>query len=153
MVMYQHKGVKYTHEGLKELYPNVSFPLKPSESDLEPFDVLIIPEVEKEEVIFDVVEPETISETEGLILLYTSLVQEHLDATARQRGYDDITTLATYKGSKIPKFNKEGTAGADWRDAVWDTCYTILDEIKAGTRTQPTIEQLIAELPVFTWGD
>lgn len=90
---------------------------------------------------------------EDIVDNYVEHVQLYLDTTAKERGYDNMFSLATYKGSKIPKFNKEGTAGSDWRDAVWDKCYAILDEIKAGTRPQPTVEQLIAELPIFTWGE
>lgn len=81
----------------------------------------------------------------------TSAVQSHLDAKARERNYDGILSLCTYATSVIPKFAAEGQAGVEWRDAVWAKCYEILADVQAGTRPTPTAEQLIAELPGFTW--
>lgn len=81
-------------------------------------------------------------------------VERYLDQVAQTRGYKDIVSLCSYKGDADAIFNKEGTAGALWRGQVWRTCYSIRDSILDGTRTNiPTAEELIAELPVFTWGD
>jgi len=80
-------------------------------------------------------------------------VQQHLDAKARERNYDGILSLCTYATSLNPKFAAEGQAGVEWRDAVWVKCYAVLAEVEAGLREQPTVEQLIAELPVFVWPD
>lgn len=92
--------------------------------------------------------------TEELVEYYESIVENHLDEVAKQRGYKDIVSLCSYKGSTDPIFNKEGTAGVAWRDQVWRKCYSIRDEFMNGIRTIiPTVEELIAELPVFTWGD
>ena len=69
--------------------------------------------------------------------------------------YDETssTWIAVAKGEK-GETGATGATGADWRDDVWSKCYEILDAVKAGTRTDiPTAEQLILELPVFTWGD
>ena len=90
---------------------------------------------------------------EEILSLLIKGVQDYLDSTSRQRGYDGIVSLCSYKGSTDAIFDKEGTAGVAWRDLVWRTCYTIRDEVLAGTRTIPTIEELISELPEFTWGD
>lgn len=80
-----------------------------------------------------------------------SAVQCHMDETARERGYDNILSLCTYATSPTAKFATEGQAGVDWRDAVWDYCYAQMAEFEAGTREIPTPEQLVAELPAFTW--
>lgn len=91
---------------------------------------------------------------EEILSEYITLVQQYLDSTAKSRGYDGIISLCSYKGSTDAVFNKEGTAGVAWRDSVWRTCYSIRDEVLAGTRTEiPTAESLISELPIFTWGD
>lgn len=90
---------------------------------------------------------------EEILSKLISGVQSYLDSTAKQMGYDGIVSLCSYKGSTDAIFNKEGTAGVAWRDLVWRTCYTIRDEVLAGTRTIPTVEELISELPEFTWGD
>lgn len=78
-------------------------------------------------------------------------IQRHLDATAKTRGYDGILSLASYAVSAHPPFAAEGRAGADWRDAVWGYGYQVLAAIQAGTRTIPTPEALIAELPLMVW--
>ena len=88
---------------------------------------------------------------EELVEYYEGIVEKHLDAVAQTRGYKDIVSLCSYKGSTDPVFNKEGTAGVAWRDQVWRTCYTIRDAILAEERELPT--DIISELPVFTWGD
>ncbi len=81
----------------------------------------------------------------------TNAVQQHLDAKARERNYDGIMSLCTYATSSDPTFAAEGQAGVDWRDAVWAECYRILGEVEAGTRTIPTEDELLADLPGFTW--
>ena len=82
---------------------------------------------------------------------YTQQVQNYLDTTAQERGYDNIVSLCTYATSTIPKFKLEGQAGVIWRDAVWSTCYEILAGVQAGTREVPT--DIISELPVMNWGE
>lgn len=90
---------------------------------------------------------------EEIIQMYTDIAQKHLDSTAKQRNYDGILSLCTYATSANPTFAKEGQAGVIWRDSVWAKCYAIMGEVKAGTRATPTTEEVIAELPLFTWGD
>ena len=81
----------------------------------------------------------------------TSAVQKHMDDTAQQRNFDDILSLCTYATSAKPKFKAEGQAGVEWRDDVWLYCYAELDKVLAGERGTPTTQELIDELPVFTW--
>lgn len=88
---------------------------------------------------------------EQVIASMTAAVQRHLDGKARERNYDGILSLCTYAASPNSKFVAEGQAGVEWRDAVWVKCYEILADVQAGTRPAPTAEQLIAELPGFTW--
>lgn len=83
----------------------------------------------------------------------TSVVQEHMDTTARERNYDGILSLCTYATSTNPKFAAEGQAGVEWRDDVWTRCYELLDQVEAGDVTVPTASELIGMLPPFTWPD
>jgi hypothetical protein len=90
---------------------------------------------------------------EATLNAMTSAIQEHLDNKARERRYDGILSLCTYATSTNPKFAAEGQAGVNWRDAVWATAYTIMDEVLGGNREVPSVEELLAELPVFKWPD
>lgn len=80
----------------------------------------------------------------------TDSVQRHLDAKAKERGYDNIFTASTYATSKHPQFGPEGIAFRDWRDAVWDYCYQVMADVQAGKREIPMEAALIAELPVLS---
>ena len=79
-----------------------------------------------------------------------SAVQNHLDAAARSAGYDDIKSAVTYADEPaVPKFQIEGQRFRAWRSLVWAACYAMLDDVLAGTRTVPTVDELLAELPVL----
>lgn len=89
--------------------------------------------------------------TEQIIAQYTGAVQQHLDTFARTRNYDSILSAATYATSTVPKFSAEGQRAVGARDATWAKCYEILAAVDAGTRPMPTLDELLAELPVLTW--
>lgn len=76
-------------------------------------------------------------------------VQLRLDAMAKQKGYDNIVSVCSYATSK--KRAAEAQHAVDVRDAAWDKCYEILDEVIAGTRPVPTLEEVLAELPSMAW--
>ncbi len=82
-----------------------------------------------------------------------SSVQQHMDSVARSKGYDNIFTSCTYAGSNHPRFGPQGNACRDWRDAVWNHCFSVLDDVESGSRTEPTGEELISELPEMIWPD
>ena len=83
----------------------------------------------------------------------TRSVQEHLDSKAQERNYDNIHTACTYINSSDSVFASEAYALLLWRDKVWRECYYILDDVKAGRRPIPSVSELLAELPVFSWPD
>jgi hypothetical protein len=83
--------------------------------------------------------------------LYAAAISAHLDAAARARGYDGALSIATYVGSSVPQWAAEAVAFAAWRDAVWTYAYAELAKVQAGQRAQPTVADLIAELPAITW--
>lgn len=107
------------------------------------------------EVVFDELElsPEEKAEIEQkTIALRSASVQAFLDRTAKERGYENITTCITYADEPaVPKFQAEGQAARAWRSLVWAKCYELLAEIKAGKRKPLTDAELIAALPKIEW--
>lgn len=78
-------------------------------------------------------------------------IEAYMDSVVQTRNYKNIHTAASYVNSTNEKFAREGAACNKWRDDVWDKCYAILAEVKAGKRAIPTLEEVIAELPVLVW--
>ncbi|MDD5249631.1 MAG: hypothetical protein PHY45_11630 [Rhodocyclaceae bacterium] len=77
---------------------------------------------------------------------YTRAVQAKLDAEAAAHGYDSILSACSYAAVANP-FQADGVAFLNWRSAVWATCYQVLTAVQAGQRSQPTVADLIGELP------
>ena len=85
---------------------------------------------------------------EDRIAHINGLVTDMLDTVAQKRNYRDIQSAAL-RASRPGPFYAEGCAYYDWQDACWARCYEILAEVDAGTRSAPTDEELLAELPVL----
>ena len=83
---------------------------------------------------------------EQIKLTLIETVQKILDDGAKEKGYDSIISACSYVGST--NFGDEGRSFLDWRDAVWTYVYQLESDISDDTRTEPTIEEFIAELPV-----
>ncbi len=73
-------------------------------------------------------------------------IQAHLDSTAKENGYDSILSACSYAGG-VNHFQEEGKAFVTWRGEIWAYCYQVLVDVQSETRTEPTIEELIKELP------
>ena len=95
--------------------------------------------------------PVHIPTEEELQQYFEDAIEAYMDSVVQTRNYKNIHTAASYVNSTNEKFAKEGAACNKWRDDVWDKCYAILAEVKAGTRAIPTLEEVIAELPVLVW--
>ena len=100
-----------------------------------------------------VANPIHIPTQEEIKKMFTDAIQKYMDTVAQERGYDNIFTAISYVNSTDEIFAREAKACLEWRDKVWRTCYNILDEVEAGLREIPTIEELMAELPVIEWND
>lgn len=87
---------------------------------------------------------------EQMVEKYREAIQKHLDDAARAAGYDDIRTAVTYADEPaVAKFQAEGQAFRAWRSLVWAYGYEQVDAVTAGEREQPTIDELISELPAL----
>ena len=110
--------------------------------------------IEEHEEYYEVVAiPVHIPTTEEIQKQLTDGVQAFMDSIAQTRGYDNIHTACSYVYSTDEVFAKEGKACLEWRDKVWRTCYDILAQVLGGLREVPTLEEVLAELPAFNWGD
>lgn len=90
-------------------------------------------------------------DTETLTEMCVDVVQNHLDSVARSKGYDSIISLCTYAFDDNSVFGNEGKLGVAWRSSVWSYCHQVLTDVQAETRSVPTPDELIAELPVINW--
>ena len=83
--------------------------------------------------------------------LYLKATDEHLNAKAKEYGYDDIKTAVTYADEpSVAKFQTEGQAFRTWRSLVYAYLYEQMELVQNETRTAPaSIEELIAELPTI----
>lgn len=82
---------------------------------------------------------------------YAAAIEGHVDAVARERAYSGAVSLAIYVGSGVPQWAAEAAVFVAWRDAVWLYAYAEMDKVLSAQRPQPTIPELIAELPEITW--
>lgn len=102
----------------------------------------------------DNIEESSFAEQQALFL---QMVDEVLNQTCRQRGYDNILNCISYR-SDIPqtalyaeKFRKEGNTAWEWRNKVYSYCYTQLALIQNGQREIPTLASFKTELPTIVW--
>lgn len=82
---------------------------------------------------------------------YAAAIQAHVDAAARDRSYHDGVHLASYVASTNVVWAAEAAAFVAWRDAVWAYAYAQLAAVAAEEREQPTVAELVGELPEMEW--
>lgn len=76
-------------------------------------------------------------------------IQNHLDTAAKNKGYDDIKSAALRAGLPDSPFHTEGVAFGTWMDNCWAYSYQVKADVTAKKRPAPTVEELIAELPML----
>lgn len=88
---------------------------------------------------------------EEQIAVFDAALVAHLDATARERRYDNRVTCALRAGYPGP-FQAEGIAFAAWMDQCNALAYNLLAEVVAGTRPMPDSPQALIDLmPAMVW--
>lgn len=78
-------------------------------------------------------------------------VQKHLDSVAQSKGYDNTDSILTYLTDPNPQWKAEAQTFVDWRSAVWTKVFDILTQMKSGTLVNPTVNSVVAQLPVIQW--
>jgi hypothetical protein len=167
----------YTLADLQADYPNVTFARPMTTQTLAKFNVVVImgttPEYdpvtqyleEKTPALIGTqwtqqwnvknYDPETLTARQAAAIAaqeaeYTMALEDHYDAVAQQKRYDNRYTCALRAGYAGP-FQAEGIAFAVWMDNCNAMAYQILADVLNGVRPAPTIEQLISELPTISW--
>lgn len=82
---------------------------------------------------------------------YQNAIQALVDQTAVEKLFNDGVTLASYVTSTIEPWAQQAQAFVAWRDNVWQYSYSELAKVEAGARSQPTIDEFLAELPKIVW--
>ena len=99
-------------------------------------------------VVTDKTEEEIAAEQEAHVLSVarasTDAIQAMLDAKCREYEYDTINNAAGW-ASRFA----DAAALADWGAACWAKSKQMRDEFLAGTRTLPSVEEVLAEMPAF----
>ena len=89
---------------------------------------------------------------EALQVKVTEATQKRLDDFAQTKTYDSMLSACTYVTSSVVRLKAEGQYCVDSRDSTWETLYTILGEVKAGTRPMPdSFADIESELPSLEW--
>jgi hypothetical protein len=110
------------------------------------------PEPEIEQPVIDDLQELGITPEQVLIENFSVAVNNHINTTARQRGYDSSIALASYVTDPNPLWSSEALAFISWRSAVWAYALGKLDDIQKGSDAIPENTDLfIAELPIMTW--
>lgn len=82
---------------------------------------------------------------------YTDAIQNMLDTTAQEHGYDGILSACSYASSSVARFRAEGLGCFEWRDAVWNAAAILLKSVETAQMQQPTIAAMLAMLPKMEW--
>jgi len=83
---------------------------------------------------------------------YGAVIDRHINATAHAKGYDSAVSLVSYRYDEAQfAWAAEAEAFFAWRSQVWAYAIAQLASVIAGERSQPTADELLAELPPIAW--
>lgn len=81
---------------------------------------------------------------------FITAMEAHYDAVAQAKKYDSRLTCALRAGYAGP-FQVEGQMFAVWMDECNALAYSVLAEVQAGSRAQPTVSEFLTMLPAAPW--
>lgn len=91
-----------------------------------------------------------VASAEAIQRAIVAATQNRLDAFAQTGNFDSILSACTYATSGVPKFAAQGQYAVTARDATWAALYSLLAQVKAGTKPMPTgyadVEPLLPDL-------
>jgi len=92
-----------------------------------------------------------------VIAQFMPQLQQWMDGTAQQNGYDGVVSCVSYKDSGVAQWAADAAAMIAWRDAVWQWAYQQQPTLDAMTPEQVaalTPEYIISQAPKaadFDW--
>lgn len=82
---------------------------------------------------------------------YKTAFDDHLDAVAAQRQYDNRMTIVCYAGSTNPRWAAEAEAFIAWRDSALIHMFQQLAAVEVSQIPPPTIEEFIGGITPIAW--
>lgn len=79
---------------------------------------------------------------------FNNATQSHLDTKAKEFRYDNMMSARSYAGY-TNQFQVEAQKLAVWASDCWVKAGEIEAEVQAGNRDMPTIDEVLAELPIY----
>lgn len=78
-------------------------------------------------------------------------IDTHILKIAQAKGYNSTESCLSYLGDNNTTWANEAQAFKNWRSQCWEYVIAEQAKIDTGTRTLPTPQEAIAELPAMTW--
>lgn len=85
---------------------------------------------------------------EQKLIIIKNGIQTHIDTKAVELGFDNINSISKYMGFDNP-YRTDAESLALWTANVWVYVEAELVKMESGTRTIPTVDEAILELPTF----
>ena len=79
------------------------------------------------------------------------IVSDHIEETARQKGYDSSVSCVSYRGSAHPIWANEAEIFFHWRDSVWIATFDMFVKVQSGEMEVPNPDTFTTLLPVIDW--
>lgn len=85
------------------------------------------------------------------INILKAATNERLSDFVKERGYDNIMSATSYGCSTNEVYLAEGQYAIQARDETWSVGNGIINEVLAGTRPLPSVEDYLRALPTLAW--
>jgi len=79
------------------------------------------------------------------------IVSDHIEETARQKGYDSSVSCVSYRNSAHPIWSNEAEIFFHWRDSVWIATFDMFAKVQSGEMEVPNPDTFTTLLPVIDW--
>lgn len=126
----------------------------------ETYNSIYIPEHLEKEILREQKKYRVINNTfvlsnslDYLLWYYEKKLDEYIDSVAQQKGYDNRITCTMRAGVEGSPYQEECKRFAIWQDECYVKAYEIMNAVLSGKRKAPSVEELIQELPKFSWGE